>query len=317
MNNGTSFQSEALDGNDTRVITFVSNSTPLATDIDPFSSEGKTNQLSTTVTSTVVESLLNGVTEVVSDAMNTVISSISGNESLTLHPLSVANEQSVPVTHSGTNISTEGNYLPGGSSQELCLILNIIIFLLPFLSLLIVIPIAAWLYDKTPLGGCYNRVCDFLCVTPDEDEQDNEGENEIDGDIEKGACAGGARRKYSLQLELKKNKRRKKKFRRKQRSYTFPNPTLTKSDIQGVQFTHCGNESGDTLFNPPLYGTYFNELTGVEGEKDDNGNDNKGTRTKGRKDKEDNPFEGIGHVNFAFCSESPESGMQGYEENHF
>ncbi|GAB64884.1 hypothetical protein PCYB_032950 [Plasmodium cynomolgi strain B] len=317
MNNGTSFQSELFDDNDTHVTTLTSPSTPLTTTIDSFSLEGNTNQISTTVTSTIVQSVLSGVTEAITDAVGTVNSSFLGNESSTLQPLSAVNTESAPIIHNGTNSITTGNVLPGGSSEELFLILNTFIFFLPLLSLLIVVPLAACLYDRTPLGPWYDKMCDFLCGTPEEDEHFNEDVNEIDNDLEKGATEGGARRKNSHSCNLKKNKKRKKKLRKVKNSYSFQNPNFTGADVGELDFTYCGNGSGDISYNSSLYGNYFKMTTEVEGEKDDdNDNGNKGTRTRGRNNEENAVLEGMSRVSIAFCSASLESCTQENAEDH-
>ncbi|CAA9986637.1 conserved Plasmodium protein, unknown function [Plasmodium knowlesi strain H] len=316
MNNETDLQSGTADGNSTRVITFQSNSTPLATDIDNFSLEQYTNQLSTTATSTLVEGLLNSVSEAISDAVGNITSSLSGNESASLHSSLASNSGNFPVIHNETIGNTAENFLPGGSSKEACVLLNTFIFLLPFLSLLIIIPLAAFLYDKTPLGTCYNRVCDLLCGIPEEDEQDNGDGNETYGDIEKGAYAGGTRRTNSDHRDCAKNKKKKKKHRRRRNSYNFRNPAFTESYVRELGVTYWGNEIGNNFFNPSLHETYVNTLTGVGEDKDHNGNDNRGTPTDKRKYKENDAVEGIGHVNSAFYSPSLESGANNFEEIH-
>ncbi|KJP85131.1 hypothetical protein AK88_05241 [Plasmodium fragile] len=182
MNNGTRLQSEMFDGNDRNVTTVVSNSTPLATHIDPFSLEGATNQVSTVVTTTLVEGLVNGVTQAITDAVGTITSSISDSASSSLQPISAVNSDSVPIIHTGTNSSTAQIVPFRGKSEDLFLLLNIFIFLLPFISLLIVIPFAAFLYDHTPVGQFYNELCDFLCITPEDNEDVNEDEDEMYND---------------------------------------------------------------------------------------------------------------------------------------
>eukprot|EP00366_Plasmodium_knowlesi_P003680 XP_002261177.1 hypothetical protein, conserved in Plasmodium species [Plasmodium knowlesi strain H] len=289
MNNETDLQSGTADGNSTRVITFQSNSTPLATDIDNFSLEQYTNQLSTTATSTLVEGLLNSVSEAISDAVGNITSSLSGNESASLHSSLASNSGNFPVIHNETIGNTAENFLPGGSSKEAC---------------------------KTPLGTCYNRVCDLLCGIPEEDEQDNGDGNETYGDIEKGAYAGGTRRTNSDHRDCAKNKKKKKKHRRRRNSYNFRNPAFTESYVRELGVTYWGNEIGNNFFNPSLHETYVNTLTGVGEDKDHNGNDNRGTPTDKRKYKENDAVEGIGHVNSAFYSPSLESGANNFEEIH-
>ncbi|CAG9483585.1 unnamed protein product [Plasmodium vivax] len=315
MNNGTSLQSEMLDGNGTHVTTFSSNSTPLSTFIDSSSPEGSANQISSTFASTIAEGLVNGVSEAISDAIDTVASSFSGNDSSSLQSLSAANTDSVPIIHNGTNNCTTENPFQG-ISEELCYMLNIFIFLLPFLSLLIVVPIAAALYDHTPLGQCYNKMCDYLWCTPEEDEHVNEDANGVHNDIEKGASAGGTRRKNSNSRDIKKNKKKRKKLRKTRGAYSFHNPAYTEENVQPFDFTYCAHGIGDIFFIPTSHETYFNTLTEVEGEKDDNGNGNKGTRTRGRKQEENVLVEGMGHVNIAFYSASIQSSTQENEEDH-
>ncbi|EUD64284.1 hypothetical protein C922_05329 [Plasmodium inui San Antonio 1] len=221
MNNETSFLREMLDGNDTQVTTFAPNSTPLATIIDSFTSKGERNQVSTTATSPIVESVVNGVNDAITGVVGIVTSSFSGNESSPLQSLSAAHTQSVPIIHNGTNSSTTHNVLLGGSSQEICLTLNMFTLLFLFLLLLMIMRIAAFLYDDTVLGNCYDKVCDFLCTKPGNEEHDNADENETGNDIERGGSGRGARNKNSHRRDSEKRIRTGKKSLGKRKIHIF------------------------------------------------------------------------------------------------
>ncbi|SBT01226.1 conserved Plasmodium protein, unknown function [Plasmodium ovale curtisi] len=285
MNNETNLADNMFPENITNVVTTTSSASPLSSTLSILSPRVGNNESSTLSSNNILGNIVNNVTDLLTETLTNVTSPNSGNTSSQTN----YNNYNFSTWDSNINNSTS-IYDRTNNSGQLPLIgsnfifdtfLNGLILLLPFLSLLIAIPLAWFLYDKTPLGNCYNRVCDNICCDSPTDEIQHEDDKVCKNeDIEKGkkkntfmyTSSGG-----KTNCKQKKSSKKKNSFCTQ---YSIPQREPPKNEnkvIRNLKYAlkpYPSTEPKKTLLESE------NEN---ENENGDNNNFNTRTRTSGKK----------------------------------
>ncbi|SBT56343.1 conserved Plasmodium protein, unknown function [Plasmodium ovale wallikeri] len=265
----------------TNVVTTTSSSSPLLSALSILSPVVGNNESSTLSSNNILGNIVNNFAGLLTDTLTNVTSPNSGNTPSQTNynnynpsawDSNIYNSTSI---YDSTNNS--GHFPLGGKNFIFDTFLNVLILLLPFLSLLIVIPIALFLYDKTPIGNCYNKVYDNICCDSPTDEIQYEDDQVCKNeDIEKGkkkntfiyTSSGG-----KTNCKQKKTTKRKNSF---STQYNTPQRKIPQNENKITQMFKF-------VLKPSLSTELKKTLLESENENGDNNNSNTRTRTSEKK----------------------------------